>query len=118
MPATAATAVAIAAQPTTPQMPVGNTKPEVKSGHAARVVDSLRQAAWQGKLDAPPLAATRLMQRHQRSGAIDEPFGAAIWIDRYQNNVVFANFGLVTRPRQNECKQQVLHQQPLCDLSE
>lgn len=85
---------------------------------ATEPIESLRLAAAVGNVDAEIVVATRLVDRLERGGAVDDLYEATIWIDRYHGDETFAEAPLIARIQQRDCNQKVLRYHWLCEIRE
>ena len=107
-----------AAQTTALQSPPATTEAWPDPDTSLEPLGSLRRSAAVGDADAALAVATRLSDRYDIHGRLDDLFEAVIWIDRYQGSDAFANSGLIKSVQQKDCKQNVLRYHPLCDVAE
>ncbi len=108
-----------AAQPDTAQTTAANSteawpEPEL----ATESIDSLRLAAAVGNVNAAIMVATRLLDRFERGGAVDDLYEATIWIDRYHGNETLAEAPLIAKIQQRDCNQKVLRYHWMCEIGE
>ncbi len=85
---------------------------------ATESIESLRWAAAVGNVNAAIVVATRLVDRFERDGAVDDLYEATIWIDRYHGDEAFAEAPLIARIQQRDCNQKVLRYHWLCEIGE
>ena len=85
---------------------------------ATESIESLRLAAAVGNVDAAIVVATRLVDRFERGGAVDDLYEATIWIDRYHGDETFAEAPLIARIQQRDCHQKVLRYHWLCEIGD